>query len=104
MKLLERIREFQNFLYGTGMAQATLALPAPSVLALPSPSSADVELDLIFNRFVDEEEIVDVSRDLFDSGHYNISVHEAFKAVDRYIQTKVSDHQLSGTALMDQVF
>lgn len=104
MKLLERIREFQKFLYGSGMAGATLALPAPSILALPNPSASDVELDLIFDRVIDEPEIVDVSRDLFDSGHYNISVHEAFKAVDRYIRNKVSEHHQSGTALMDQVF
>lgn len=104
MKLLERIREFQKFLYSTGLAQTTLALPAPSILALPSPSSSDVELDLAFDRVVDEPEILGVSRDLFDSGHYNIAVHEAFKAVDHYIQGKVSEHQLSGNSLMDQVF
>ena len=45
-----------------------------------------------------------MSRDLFDSGHYNIAVHEAFKALDNYIQGRVSEHHLSGTTLMDQVF
>lgn len=104
MNLLDRIRAFQKFLYQSGLAQGVLALPAPSVLALPAPSSADIELDLIFERFVTEPEIADVSRDLFDSGHYNLAVHEAFKAVDNYIQAKVSEHHLSGTALMDQVF
>ena len=104
MSLLERIRAFQKFLYQSGLAQGVLALPAPSVLALPAPSAADIELDLVFDRFVTETEIVAVSRDLFDSGHYNIAVHEAFKAVDNYIQAKVSEHHLSGTSLMDQVF
>jgi len=104
MKLLERIQEFRKFVYNSGLARATLALPAPAILALPSPSASDIELDLVFDRVVDEIEITSVSRDLFDSGHYNIAVHEAFKAVDRYIQAKVSEHHLSGTALMDQVF
>lgn len=104
MNLLDRIRDFQKYLYQSGLARGTLALPAPSLLALPSPTASDLELDLIFDRFVDEPEIVQVSRDLFDSGHYNISVHEAFKALDNYIQDKVSEFQLSGTSLMDQVF
>ena len=104
MNLLERIRAFQKFLYQSGLAQGVLALPAPSVLALSAPSAADIELDLIFDRVVVESEIVDVSRDLFDSGHYNLAVHEAYKAVDNFIQAKVSEHHLSGTTLMDQVF
>ena len=104
MRLLERIREFQKYLYQSGLAQGVLALPAPSLLALPAPTAADLELDLIFDRVVEEPEIVQVSRDLFDSGHYNIAIHEAFKAVDNYIQAKVSEHHLSGTSLMDQVF
>jgi len=62
MRLLERIRDFQKFLYQTGLAQGTLALPAPSLLALPNPSASDIELDLIFDRFIDEFEIVQVSR------------------------------------------
>jgi uncharacterized protein (TIGR02391 family) len=104
MRLLERIRALQKFLYQSGLAQGVLALPAPSLLALPAPSASDIELDLVFDRVVAEPEIVDVSRDLFDSGHYNIAVHEAFKAVDNFVQAKVSEHHLSGTALMDQVF
>jgi uncharacterized protein (TIGR02391 family) len=104
MNLLECVRAFQKFLYQSGLAQGVLALTAPSILALPAPSSADIELDLMFDRVVIETEIVSVSRDLFDSGHYNIAVHEAFKAVDNFIQKKVSEHHLSGTTLMDQVF
>ena len=104
MRLLDRIHALQKFLYQSGLAQGVLALPAPSLLGLPSPTSADIELDLVFGRVVTDSEILSVSRDLFDSGHYNISVHEAFKAVDNFIQAKVSEHHLSGTTLMDQVF
>jgi uncharacterized protein (TIGR02391 family) len=104
MTLLERIREFQKYLYQSGLAQGVLALPAPSLLALPAPTPADIELDLVFDRVIEEPEILQVSRDLFDSGHYNIAVHEAFKAVDNFIQAKVSEHHLAGTQLMDQVF
>lgn len=102
--LLEKIREFQKFLYQSGMARRTISLPAPSILAIANPTSLDMELDIIFDRFVDESEIVEVSRDLFDSGHCNIAVQEAFKAVDNFIQLKVSEHNMSGTFLMDCVF
>lgn len=104
MSLLDRIRDFQKFLYSSGLAQSTLALPAPSLLSLPNPTSTDIELDLIFDRFVAEPEIVEVSRDLFDSGHYNLAVFEAFKALDHFIQSKVMEFNISGTQLMDQVF
>jgi uncharacterized protein (TIGR02391 family) len=102
--LIRRIKQFQDNLFESGMARGLLALPSPKILALPHPTSQDIEFDLIFDRFVDEAEIVSVSRDLFDSGHFNIAVHEALKAVDNFVRDKVGDGHGSGTSLMDQVF
>lgn len=104
MKLIEKIKEFQNFLTNSGLTATTIALPAPRILALPSPDEATLQLDLLFDRLVEEPEIRNVSRDLFDSGHFNVAVAEAFKAVDHFVQTQVGEKELSGTSLMDTVF
>lgn len=104
MNLLERIKEFQSFLLSSGLTQTTLALPPPTILALPSPDGVTLELDLLFDRLIEESEIRDVSRDLFDSGHFNLAVAEAFKAIDHFIQKQVGENDLSGTTLMDNVF
>lgn len=104
MKLLDRIKDFQDHLIGLGLGRTTLALPAPRVLALASPDSETLELDLLFDRLVEEDEIKGVSRDLFDSGHFNVAVAEAFKAVDHFVQMAVGEKEFSGTQLMDQVF
>jgi uncharacterized protein (TIGR02391 family) len=104
MNLIDRLKGFQKFLVSAGFSQTTLALPAPTILALPSPDSEILELDLLFDRLVEEPEIKSVARDLFDSGHYNVSVAEAFKAVDHFVQEKVAEKEYSGTTLMDNVF
>ncbi|WP_390548810.1 TIGR02391 family protein [Qipengyuania sp. MTN3-11] len=104
MKLLDRIRGFQEHLIELGLSRTTLALPAPTILALPSPDGETLELDLLFDRLIEDDEIRNVSRDLFDSGHYNLAVAEAFKAVDHVVQSAIGEKELSGTSLMDQVF
>lgn len=102
--LVQRVKQFQDHLFESGLARGLLALPAPKVLALSHPTSQDIEFDIIFDRFVDEPEIVTVSRDLFDSGHFNIAVQEALKAVDNFVRDKAGDGHSSGTSLMDNVF
>lgn len=103
-ELIQRVKQFQDAVFESGLARGLLALPAPRLLALPHPTSQDIELDLVFDRLIDEPELVAVSRDLFDSGHFNIAVHEAFKAVDNFVRDKVADTNGSGTSLMDNVF
>ncbi|MBN9452010.1 MAG: TIGR02391 family protein [Bosea sp.] len=103
-RIIDNLRKFQEFLLETGLARSVLALPAPRMLALPSPTTEAAEPANVFTRLVTESEIVDVSRDLFSSGHYSIAVQEAFKAVDRYIATKADSHSLSGTQMMELVF
>ncbi len=71
-ELIQSVKRFQDTVFDAGLARALLALPAPKVLALAHPTSGDIEFDLIFDRVVDEPEIVAVSRDLFDSGHFNM--------------------------------
>ena len=81
-----------------------LALPAPKLLLLPDPASIDAKEELLFTQIVTEEEIVAVSRDLFESGFYNLAVVEAFKALDIFIKKKAKASKVSGTALMNLVF
>jgi uncharacterized protein (TIGR02391 family) len=74
------------------------------MLSLPSPTAEASEPASVFARLVTEPEIKAVASDLFVSGHYNLSVAEAFKAVDKFIAEKVPSILQTGTTLMDQVF
>ena len=103
-RVLERLRKFQEHLLELGVARAVLALPAPRMLSLPSPTAEGAELASIFARVVSEPEIVQVSRDLFVSGHYSLSVQEAYKAVDKFVKDKSGSSAPSGTPLMELVF
>lgn len=104
LRILDSIRRFQEHLLETGLARSVLALPAPRMLSLPSPTAEASEPASVFARLVTEPEIKAVSSDLFASGHYNLSVAEAFKAVDKFIAEKVPSILQTGTTLMDQVF
>jgi len=103
-RIIERVLKFQEHLLEVGVARAILALPAPRMLALPSPTAEGAEPASVFARVVTESEIVHVSRDLFASGHYSVAVHEAYKAVGKYIEDKVGRKPISGTQLMEVVF
>src|SRR3546814_3518817 len=48
--------------------------------------------------------IQSVAGDLFMSGHYNLSVAEAYKAVDKFVAERVPAVMQSGTTLMEQAF
>ena len=104
LRILDGIRRFQEHLLETGLARSVLALPAPRMLALPSPTAEASEPASVFARLVTELEIHNVSADLFVSGHYNLSVAEAFKAVDKFVAERVPHLTQNGTTLMDQVF
>jgi uncharacterized protein (TIGR02391 family) len=73
------------------------------MLALPSSASEAAGGSNVFAITVTEPEIEAVSRDLFASGHYSLSVQEAYKAVDKFVGEKAGE-LLSGTPLMDRVF
>ena len=60
--------------------------------------------EILFSHMVTEPEIVDVSKDLFESGFYNQSVSEAFKALNKYIQHKAGRNDVSDTSLMSLAF
>lgn len=103
-RLLDGIRRFQEHLLEVGLARSVLALPAPRMLASPSPTAEASEPASVFARLITEPEIENVSSDLFVSGHYNLAVAEAYKAVDKFVSERVPSLRLSGTQLMDQVF
>jgi uncharacterized protein (TIGR02391 family) len=100
--LLERLKRFQEYILELGLAQAVLALPAPRMLALAAPSAEGITA--VFAKTITDPEIENVSRDLFASGHYSLSVQEAYKAVEKFVQEKAREYGLSGTKLMQNVF
>lgn len=102
-RIVDSLRRLQEHILEAGLARSVLALPAPRMLALPSSTSEDAGGSNVFAITVTEPEIEAVSRDLFASGHYSLSVQEAYKAIDKYIGDK-SGELLSGTSLMDRVF
>jgi uncharacterized protein (TIGR02391 family) len=104
LRLLDGIRRFQEHLLEIGLARSVLALSAPRMLALPSPTTEGSEPASIFARLVTEPEIQRVSSDLCVSGHYNLSVAEAYKAVDKFVADRVPALMQTGTSLMDQIF
>lgn len=104
LRIIDGIRRLQEHLLEIGLARSVLALPAPRMLALPSPTVEASEPASVFSRLVTEPEIHSVSADLFVSGHYNLSVAESFKAVDKFVAERVPHLIQNGTSLMDQVF
>lgn len=104
LRLLDGIRRFQEHLLEIGVARSVLALPAPRMLALPSPTAEGSEPASVFARLITEPEVEGVAADLFVSGHYNLSVAEAFKAVDKFVAERVPSLAQNGTPLMEQVF
>lgn len=104
LRLLDGIRRLQEHLLETGLARSVLALPAPRMLSLPSPTAEGSEPASVFARLITEAEIRGVSYDLFVSGHYNLSVAEAYKAVDKFVSERVPSIMQTGTTLMEQIF
>ena len=104
MDIFGRLRALQDFVREMGMGASQLALPAPRLLLLPDASSEDALEEVLFSKMIMEVEIVNVARDLFESGFYNQAVCEAFKALDKYIQSKSENISSSGTKLMNDVF
>jgi uncharacterized protein (TIGR02391 family) len=104
LRLLDGIRRLQEHLLEVGLARSVLALPAPRMLSLPSPTAEGSEPASVFTRLVTEPEIRGVSSDLFVSGHYNLSVAEAYKAVDKFVAERVPAVVQNGTTLMEQIF
>lgn len=102
-KIFESLRQLQEKIRSSGFGGGSLSLPAPRLLLLPSATSESKE-EILFSELVTEPEIIEVSRDLFESGFYNQAVTEAYKALDLYIQDKVGRTDLSGTELMQLVF
>lgn len=104
MTLFDQLRALQGFVRDMGMGASQLSLPAPRLLLLPDASSEDAMEEILFSKVITEPEILEVSKDLFQSGFYNQAVCEAFKALDKYIQSKTKIHSASGTKLMNDTF
>ena len=101
---IESLRRFQFFINELGLGGSTLAIASPKTLLLTDQSAEDHIPEALFSKLITEREIINVSRDLFEGGYYNLSVSEAFKALDLFIKTKVGESELSGTKLVQRVF
>lgn len=104
MQLLSRLRKLQEFLREEGFGGSVLALPAPKLMLLPSPTAEESTEELLFSRIVSEPEIIDVSKDLFESGFFNQAVEEAFKALDSFLKDKSGLKRHSGVNLVNNAF
>lgn len=104
ISLLNRLRNLQKFIRDEGLGSTLLALPSSKVLLLSDGRAQAAREEVIFTQILTETEIVDVSRDLFQSGFFNQAVEEAFKALDRYIRTKSGLSRQSGASLMNNAF
>lgn len=102
--ILESLKKLQGFINEIGLGAGLLALPKPKTLLLTDEQAESHLPESLFDQIIQEKEIVDVSRDLFDGGYYNLSVSEAFKALDIYIKAKVGETEISGTKLVQRVF
>lgn len=102
--IIEGLKKFQSFINEIGLGGGLLALPAPKTLLLSYESAEKHLPESLFEKVITESEIVEVCRDLFEGGYYNISVSEAFKALDIYIKSKVGESELSGNKLVQRVF
>lgn len=102
--IIESLKKFQDFVHEKGFGGSLLQLPAPKTLLLSHEAAEKHLPESLFEKIVVEIEIVEVSRDLFESGYYNLSVSEAFKALDLYVKAKVGEDEASGTKLVQRVF
>tara|TARA_B100000378_G_scaffold275330_1_gene271153 strand:- start:18 stop:557 length:540 start_codon:yes stop_codon:yes gene_type:complete len=102
--LLENLKKVQGFINEIGMGASFLALPRPKTQLLSYEPAEKHLPEAIYDKIIEEIEIVEVSRDLFESGYYNLSVSEAFKALDIFIKKKVGETEASGAKLVQRVF
>lgn len=101
--MIDRIRQLQGYFMSLGVSSSTLSLPTPKTIIIESHEITEADSVALFSKLISEHEIVDVSRDLFASGHYNVATSEAFKALDIYV-CKKAGISVSGTKAMRQAF
>lgn len=102
--LFERLKKIQSFIDGLGLGVGLLALPKPKTLLLSYEAEVSNLPEALFDQIITEQEIIDVSHDLFEGGYYNLAVSESFKALDLFIKAKVGENDISGAKLVQRVF
>ncbi|MXQ08792.1 TIGR02391 family protein [Alphaproteobacteria bacterium GH1-50] len=98
------MQEFQEALRDIGVTKSSVEASEPKTAIGTSTDSHTREEIVLFQSLITEAEIASVSSDLFASGYYNLSVSEAFKAIDNFVSEKAKRPRGSGTALMEEVF
>lgn len=102
--VIQGLKGLQKMINDFGLGGAMLALPSPRTLLLSNEPVESHIPEALFDQIVTEPEIVEVSRDLFAGGYFNVAVSEAFKVLDIYVKAKVDEKEESGVKLMQGVF
>jgi uncharacterized protein (TIGR02391 family) len=85
------------------MATRSIALSESALSPSTSPSNDELTDDFMFRQLVTEDEILGVSKDLFEGGFYSNAVQEAFTALDNFVKKKTGLNH-TGTRLMRAAF
>lgn len=100
----KRIHSFNNELKNLGVSASTVSIAEPKLSVGTSHDAHTRSEVVVFETHITEPEIRSVCLDLFTSGHYNLAVAEAFKALDIYVAEKIGQPKSSGTAMMEAAF
>lgn len=87
-----------------GLIKKEVKLAAGAETDWSLQASEDKSADAIFHEMIVDEDVLAVSRDLFDAGFYGQAVEEACKALDKIVLAKSGRSSGSGTELMESVF
>lgn len=101
---IKKVKDLQGKIVELGLGARSIVSTTPPTVINTSEHQEDDDEVSLFNLMVVEEEILDVTKDLFSSGFYNLSVAEAFKALEKFVADKAGKHDVSGTKLMRMVF
>ncbi len=104
LKAFLKIDALSTELAEIGMIRKEVELSASSGTDWTLQSQFDKSIDAIFHSLVVDEDVLAVSRDLFDAGFYGQAVEESCKALDKIVLLKSGRSSGSGTSLMESVF
>ena len=101
---IKNIRNLQKTLSTLGALGTSISNATPKTAIVLGTDQETLDDIMLFSAFIEDNEIMSVSRDLYASGFYNLAVSEAFKAVDKFVSHKTKQPTSSGTTMMESVF
>ncbi|MCA0927521.1 TIGR02391 family protein [Ruegeria profundi] len=104
MNEIDRIKRLQEAVVELGLGARTIVSSTPKTVIDAAEHQVDDDEVAAFNALVKDSSILEVTKDLFSSGFYNLAVAEAFKAVEKMVAERLGEFSQSGTKLMRQAF